>query len=70
MLADVVADTWHEPDHGIWEERTPARHHVHSKVMCWATLDRAADVLGRRDNRGLGAYRAVRDHIRDRNNFV
>jgi trehalose-phosphatase len=37
----AVSRRWHEPDHGIWEERRPQRHHVHSKVMCWVAVDRA-----------------------------
>lgn len=37
----AVAKRWHEPDHGIWEIRHQPRHHVHSKVMCWLTVDRA-----------------------------
>jgi trehalose 6-phosphate phosphatase len=40
-MCDAVARRWHEPDHGIWEERIVPRHHVYSKVMCWVTLDRA-----------------------------
>ncbi|ACU34338.1 trehalose-phosphatase [Actinosynnema mirum] len=40
-MAEAVARRWHEPDHGIWEERHAPRHHVYSKVMCWVTLDRA-----------------------------
>jgi alpha,alpha-trehalase len=39
-LVDIVADTWREPDHGIWEMRTQLRHHVNSKVMAWVCLDR------------------------------
>ncbi|MEV0680860.1 trehalose-phosphatase [Actinosynnema sp. NPDC050436] len=49
-MAEAVARRWHEPDHGIWEERHAPRHHVYSKVMCWVTLDRAvrlAEVYGR-----------------------
>jgi trehalose 6-phosphate phosphatase len=44
LVQDMVAAVsrrWHEPDHGIWEERRPQRHHVHSKVMCWMAVDRA-----------------------------
>ncbi len=37
----AVQRRWHEPDHGIWEVRLARRHHVHSKVMCWTTVDRA-----------------------------
>jgi len=40
-LVEAVRLRWTEPDHGIWEVRTPPRHHVHSKVMCWLTVDRA-----------------------------
>ncbi|WP_033442539.1 trehalose-phosphatase [Saccharothrix sp. NRRL B-16314] len=49
-MAEAVARRWHEPDHGIWEERHAPRHHVYSKVMCWVTLDRAvrlAETYGR-----------------------
>jgi trehalose 6-phosphate phosphatase len=54
QMADAVASRWHEPDHGIWEERRPQRHHVHSKVMCWMTLDRAIAV-GERHERPVPA---------------
>lgn len=40
-LARVVTQRWAEPDHGIWEPRIAPRHHVHTKAMCWLTLDRA-----------------------------
>ena len=40
----AVAARWHEPDNGIWEERRPQRHHVHSKVMCWMAVDRAIKI--------------------------
>ncbi|SDJ53796.1 trehalose-phosphatase [Actinokineospora alba] len=40
-MAEAVSRRWHEPDHGIWEERHAPRHHVYSKVMCWLTIDRA-----------------------------
>jgi GH15 family glucan-1,4-alpha-glucosidase len=39
-LADVVCRLWREPDHGLWEIRLPPRHNTHSKLMCWAALDR------------------------------
>lgn len=44
-LVAAVAQRWREPDQGIWEIRGPARHHVHSKVMCWLTVDRAQKIL-------------------------
>jgi len=49
-MAEAVSRRWHEPDHGIWEERHRPRHHVYSKVMCWLTIDRAvklAEAYGR-----------------------
>jgi GH15 family glucan-1,4-alpha-glucosidase len=40
-MADFLCLSWPYPDHGIWEVRGDPRHYVHSKVMCWAALDRA-----------------------------
>jgi len=40
-LVHAVGLRWQEPDHGIWEVRNMRRHFVHSKVMCWAAVDRA-----------------------------
>ena len=39
-LVEVAAERWREPDSGIWEVRDHQRHFVHSKVMCWAALDK------------------------------
>lgn len=53
-FAGYVTRHWHEPDAGIWEERGPATHHVHSKLMAWLALDRAiriADLPGHRSRR-------------------
>jgi trehalose 6-phosphate phosphatase len=49
-LVSAVEQRWHEPDHGIWEVRQTRRHFVHSKVMCWQTVNRGlgvAQYLGR-----------------------
>ncbi len=43
MLAQFghyVCSHWKEPDHGIWEPRAQPLHHTHSRVLCWAALDR------------------------------
>jgi len=40
-MCEAVTQRWHEPDHGIWEDRLAPRHHVYSKVMCWLAVDRA-----------------------------
>lgn len=50
-MVRAVKERWREPDHGIWEIRSRPQHHVHSKTMCWLTLDRAVkiskELLGR-----------------------
>ena len=43
-LAEAAARRWQDPDHGIWEPRTPPAHNVHSKVMCWQAIHRARHV--------------------------
>ena len=42
--ADLVCRIWSEPDSGIWEVRSAARHFTHSKMMCWIALDRAVSL--------------------------
>jgi trehalose 6-phosphate phosphatase len=62
-MCEAVAHRWHEPDHGIWEERSIPRHHVHSKVMCWVAVDRAIG-LGRAYRRTIGpGWPRLRDTI-------
>lgn len=39
-LVDTAADNADLADRGIWEVRGEPQHLVHSKVMCWAALDR------------------------------
>jgi GH15 family glucan-1,4-alpha-glucosidase len=63
-LADIVADTWREPDHGIWEMRDKPRHFTHSKLHCWLALDRAiklGEALGRRER--VDAWTEARDQV-------
>ncbi len=62
MMVTAVEHRWHEPDHGIWEPRKPKQHHVHSKVMCWQTVDRGlalAAYLGR----DRPAWKELRERI-------
>jgi alpha,alpha-trehalase len=56
-LADTAARRWSEGDQGMWEMRGDPRHHLSSKVMCWAALDRATKLAPR-----LGDYAAKADH--------
>ena len=39
-LGNVICKIWNQPDNGIWEIRSSAVHHTHSKVMAWVGLDR------------------------------
>ncbi len=39
-VGDYVCRHWRDPDDGIWEPRSGRRQHTHSKVLCWAALDR------------------------------
>ncbi len=39
-LVEMTVDRWQEPDQGLWESRGKPQHFVHSKVMCWAAVDR------------------------------
>ena len=43
-LAKMVEAKWREPDCGIWERRGPMQHFVHSKMMSWVAMDRAAKI--------------------------
>jgi GH15 family glucan-1,4-alpha-glucosidase len=39
-LIDRAAERWPERDRGIWEWPGKPDHFVHSKALCWSTLDR------------------------------
>jgi GH15 family glucan-1,4-alpha-glucosidase len=65
-FADRVARTWQLPDAGIWERRDAPRHHVHSKLMAWLALDRAARIAerrGGRHRRRSEVWRRARDRL-------
>ncbi len=63
LMVDAVRRRWREPDHGIWEIRGPRRHHVHSKVMCWVTVDRALQVADRLLDRQHPEWAQLREMI-------
>ncbi len=46
-LANRAADTWRDPDAGMWEARDQQRQYVSSKVMCWVAVDRAVALAPR-----------------------
>ena len=69
-MVRAVETRWTEPDHGIWEMRAERRHHVHSKVMCWHTVDRALVVeeaaYGTQDPVWLALRKAIREDVIER----
>ena len=64
-MVGAVEKRWQEPDHGIWEVRRSPRHHVHSKVMCWVTVDRAVRVAADFVDGDHPDWELLRDQIRD-----
>jgi alpha,alpha-trehalase len=46
-LAYIASQEWKNPDQGIWERRGQPRHYVHSKLMSWVAMDRAAKIAQR-----------------------
>ncbi len=62
-MVSAVAQRWEEPDHGIWEIRQGRRHHVHTKVMCWVTVDRACRIAEAYLGRTRRDWEALRDLI-------
>jgi GH15 family glucan-1,4-alpha-glucosidase len=64
-LIDRAAEKCTEPDCGIWEWPGEPDHFVHSKVMCWAALDRgirlADECMRRAPTR---RWTKVRDQLR------
>jgi GH15 family glucan-1,4-alpha-glucosidase len=64
-LANKVIETWRSPDCGIWERRGSEHHFVHSKVMSWVAMDRAAKIsrhVGK--DRHVARYLAIADEIK------
>jgi GH15 family glucan-1,4-alpha-glucosidase len=66
VLVDHLADTWQEPDNGLWEIRGPQRHFTHSRVMVWVAFDRAVKAVERHGVEGdVDRWRDLRDRVRD-----
>jgi GH15 family glucan-1,4-alpha-glucosidase len=65
-LADTAAARWSERDSGIWEMRGEPLHHLSSKIMCWAALDRAIDLAPKLGEYArVEAWTAERERIRE-----
>jgi len=64
-LIEAAAREWRNPDHGIWEVRTPGRVFTYSAAMCQVALDRGARMVERFNLPGEAAkWRAAADEIR------
>jgi alpha,alpha-trehalase len=63
-LVELAEERWHQPDHGIWEVRTPGRTFTYSAAMCQVALDRGAKLVERCGLDGDAArWRAEADKI-------
>jgi GH15 family glucan-1,4-alpha-glucosidase len=47
-LVDHVCEHWKVADAGIWEIRSHHQEHLHSRLMCWVTVDRAIRLASKR----------------------
>jgi GH15 family glucan-1,4-alpha-glucosidase len=64
-LIEAAAREWREPDHSIWEVRTPGRTFTYSAALCQVALDRGAKMVERFKLPGKAAkWRAGADEIR------
>jgi len=43
-----ICTHWHEKDEGIWESRNGRKAYLHSRLMCWVTVDRATRLAAKR----------------------
>ncbi len=65
-VVEHVCEMWSEPDYGIWEVRSTPEHFVHSKVMCWATVDRGIAIAESMGVTPPDHWESTRAAIKDR----
>jgi GH15 family glucan-1,4-alpha-glucosidase len=65
-LGEYVCRNWDQPDEGIWEPRSGRADHTHSRVLCWAALDRLVQLHDQGHLRAapVARFRECRDAIR------
>jgi GH15 family glucan-1,4-alpha-glucosidase len=64
-LVEDLAETWQEPDHGLWEIRGDKQHFTHSRVMVWVAFDRAIRAVEEHGLDGpVDRWRELRDAVR------
>ncbi len=66
-LAHAAAARWQQRDAGMWEMRGDPQHHLSSKVLCWAALDRAVKLAPKLGMYGaeVDEWAAERERIRE-----
>jgi GH15 family glucan-1,4-alpha-glucosidase len=61
-----VCEVWTEKDSGIWEVRGGPQHVVHSKVLCWAAVDRGIKMAEGGDfDAPLSRWEETREQIKE-----
>ena len=61
---DRLAETWDQPDEGIWETRGGRKDFLFSRLQCWVGMDRASRIAVQRSlPADVYHWRAVRDRI-------
>jgi GH15 family glucan-1,4-alpha-glucosidase len=64
-IVEHVAEVWDQPDQGIWEVRSGARHFTFSKIMAWVAVDRGVRAIEQHGLKGpVEHWRKVRGAIR------
>ncbi|MFP5341002.1 MAG: glycoside hydrolase family 15 protein, partial [Gammaproteobacteria bacterium] len=64
---EEAGSRWDQPDHGIWEVRTPGRVFTYSAALCQVALDRGARIAETAGVPGdAAAWRAAAERIRGR----
>ena len=66
VLVDHLADTWEDPDNGLWEIRGKRQHFTHSRVMVWVAFDRAVKAVEGHGLHGdVDRWRELRDRVHE-----
>ncbi len=65
-LGNYVLKHWNEPDEGIWEPRSGAQDHTHSRLLCWTALDRLITLQEKGELKGapIAQYKKAAEEIR------
>ena len=65
QIIQLAIEKWPLPDRGIWEVRSKPLHFVHSKVMCWAAVNRGIALAEKfKFQAPLQRWREARDRMR------